>query len=92
MEKFNYPEKVIMIFNGITKLMSEGNKLHSIKVSDIAKAAGIGKGTIYEYFTSKEEILEKVLLYNMNIELSIVIEKINNANGFKSKIYSIKKA
>lgn len=89
MGKFDYPEKVIMIFNGITKLMSEGNKLYAIKVSDIAKAAGIGKGTIYEYFTSKEEILEKVLLYNMNLEISIVIERVNNTNGFKNKIYSI---
>ncbi len=41
-------QAAIQVFskNGITKS----------KMIDIAKAAGIGKGTIYEYFRSKEEI------------------------------------
>jgi len=30
------------------------------KISDIAKEAGIGKGTIYEYFRSKEEIFSAI--------------------------------
>ncbi len=30
--------------------------IHKTKVSDIAVAAGVGKGTLYEYFRSKEEI------------------------------------
>lgn len=28
-------------------------------ISDIAKAAGIGKGTVYEYFSTKEEIINQ---------------------------------
>lgn len=28
-------------------------------ISDIARAAGIGKGTVYEYFSTKEEIIEQ---------------------------------
>ncbi len=30
------------------------------KIADIAKEAGIGKGTVYEYFRSKEEILRGI--------------------------------
>jgi AcrR family transcriptional regulator len=32
--------------------------MESTKMTDIAQAAGIGKGTIYEYFRSKEEIFK----------------------------------
>ena len=31
----------------------------SVRIADIAKEAGIGKGTIYEYFSSKEDLLLK---------------------------------
>jgi len=31
------------------------------KIIDIAEAAGVGKGTVYEYFTGKEELLLMVL-------------------------------
>ncbi len=33
-----------------------------ITVQDIADAAGIGKATIYQYFTSKEEIIFRIML------------------------------
>lgn len=84
-----YSEKEVMIFNGVTKLINEGVKLHAIKVSDIAQAAGIGKGTIYDYFKSKEEILKKSLRYSMDIGISKVLSKINEVNGFKNKCYTI---
>ena len=37
---------------------SKGYK--ATRTSDIAAAAGIGKGTIYEYFRSKEELIEAI--------------------------------
>ena len=33
------------------------------RISDIAKAAGVGKGTVYEYYRSKEELLLEVCLH-----------------------------
>lgn len=84
-----YSEKEIMIFNGVTKLINEGVKLHAIKVSDIAQAAGIGKGTIYDYFKSKEEILKRSLRYSMDMGIMKVLNKINEANGFEDKCYTI---
>jgi AcrR family transcriptional regulator len=37
------------------------NVLSEITISQIAKTAGIGKGTIYDYFKNKEEILFEVV-------------------------------
>lgn len=84
-----HSEKEILIFNGVMKLMNEGVNIHTIKVADIAKSVGIGKGTVYEYFKSKDELLEKSLIYCMNLSLNKAIEKIDNANGFKEKIYTM---
>ena len=84
-----HSEKEILIFNGVMKLLNEGINIHTIKVADIAKSVGIGKGTVYEYFKSKEEILEKSLNYYMDLSLNEAIEKINDANGFREKIYTM---
>lgn len=49
-----------MILDAMQRLMNQ-NSAQSISVSDVAKEAGIGKGSIYYYFKSKEEILEAVI-------------------------------
>jgi len=54
------------------------------KIADIAVKAGIGKGTIYEYFSSKEEIFKAI--ENMFIADSInQIEKITASNNTPAK-------
>lgn len=49
-----------LILDAMQKLMSQ-TSTQAISVSDIAKEAGIGKGSIYYYFKSKENILEAVI-------------------------------
>lgn len=39
----------------------ENDNIEHISVSDIAKQAGIGKGSIYYYFSSKDEILNALI-------------------------------
>lgn len=36
---------------------------HKAKIEEIAKVAGIGKGTVYEYFSSKNELFEQMVEY-----------------------------
>lgn len=64
-----YPKKEQRIFEGVLALAEGGADLHLITVSDIARAAGIGKGTVYEYFSSKEDILAGTILYCIEGEL-----------------------
>jgi len=48
------------------------------KIADIAKEAGIGKGTVYEYFRSKNDIF-KVIEESVFSDFSIVFEELNSS-------------
>ncbi len=49
-------EKRPLILRAATELFAEQG-FAAVRVADIAERAGIGKGTVYEYFTSKDELL-----------------------------------
>jgi TetR/AcrR family fatty acid metabolism transcriptional regulator len=60
--------------SAITVFAREG--LDKGKIADIAKAAGIGKGTIYEYFRSKHDIfmaIEEYFLSNLNNTIEQIV-------------------
>ena len=57
----NLPEKKAAVFRAVLKLLRQGRPLGDLKVSEIAEAAGIGKGTVYEYFPSREELLRDAM-------------------------------
>jgi len=38
----------------------------AVRIADIAREAQVGKGTVYEYFTSKEELLQKACSLSCN--------------------------
>lgn len=61
-----YSPKEIAAFQGLFALAKDGRRFSSIKVQDIATAAGMGKGTLYEYFSSKEDILSGTILYALD--------------------------
>ena len=50
-------KKYDRILDALQQLLEE-QTIQNISVSDIAKEAGIGKGSIYYYFPSKEAILD----------------------------------
>lgn len=82
-----YSEKEIAIFNGIVELLNQGRRIHELKVSDISAAAGIGKSTAYEYFTSKEEILRQAIRYHMMREYSAVAAFVDRHDCFLSLLH-----
>ena len=55
------------IYKAVLELFEEGADLNSLTVSEITKRAGIGKGTAYEYFSDKEEMIATALLYHIAI-------------------------
>ena len=52
-----------MILDAMQELMGSAN-VQAISVSDIAQKAGIGKGSIYYYFSSKNDIIDAVIERN----------------------------
>ncbi|MEE9574304.1 MAG: TetR/AcrR family transcriptional regulator [Candidatus Neomarinimicrobiota bacterium] len=56
------------------------------KIADIAKQAGIGKGTIYEYFKSKDEIFSAIENLFVNDSITQVEQLINSKKSPTEKI------
>lgn len=54
-------DKSDIILNSAEELMCKMSNPESLTVDMIAKNAGIGKGSIYYYFKSKEEIIDAVI-------------------------------
>jgi len=72
-------EKKKEILFAVMEVMSQ-NGIENLKISDIAKYANIGKGTIYEYFKNKDEILESVFEYFFQLIEEGIINKIETAS------------
>ena len=62
-------EREVAIYRAALGLIEQGVNPSAMKVQQIACAAGIGKGTVYEYFSSKDEILLGVATYCFDCEI-----------------------
>lgn len=71
-------DKKEIILDSMEKLLIEGS---SFSISDVAKKAGIAKGGIYYYYSSKEEILDALIdrIYKNIIE--VCNKTLNETNG-----------
>ena len=60
---------------------------YQAKVEEIAAEAGVGKGTVYEYFSSKEEVFKEMLIYISREYVELLSER---ASGFRSAVDTIR--
>ncbi len=77
--------KVLALYRGVLELLDEGADVNGIKVSDITARAGIGKGTAYDYFKSREEIIACALLYDVEQKIEEEKEELDRHEGFRGK-------
>ena len=82
-------EKQILIYKAIVDLINEGADVTSMKVGEITARAGIGKGTAYEYFTSKEQMVMEALEYNTMLQIQTVKAMVEKADGFREKFMCV---
>lgn len=78
-----YPPKVKAMFEAVLELFESGRGLSSLTVSEITAKAGIGKGTAYEYFSSKEEIIAGALNYEAKKHIKIISNLIEEERNFR---------
>lgn len=78
-------DKIIAIYHAVEDFIAEGAELSNMRISDIAAKAGIGKGTTYEYFTSKEELVVKAMVYLVGSMTKRIINKMEKLDSFHDK-------
>ena len=68
------------------KSLVVNNCINSLTVSALAKEAGIGKGTIYEYFQNKEEIVFEIVNILMDKHSEKLLKELDRDISTKDKI------
>ncbi|AFS77388.1 transcriptional regulator, TetR family [Gottschalkia acidurici 9a] len=61
----NIKDKRSSILQACIKVFSQKG-YHKATIEDIANEAGIGKGTVYLYFSSKKELFEQMIEYSLD--------------------------
>lgn len=78
--------KINQLLTAVIELIEEGMDIHTMKVIDITNRAGIGKGTAYEYFKCKEELVVAALVWDMKGQIEKLREELLAAGDFKSQV------
>lgn len=86
MESTKMPPKVKAVYQAVIALFAEGADLNSLTVAEIAEKAGIGKGTVYEYFRNKEEMIAGALFYQMKECCENVYEQLSQEKRLYHKM------
>lgn len=86
-----YTEKQQKIFRTVLDLAGQGENLYTVKVQTIATAAGVGKGTLYEYFSSKQEILVHTMLWCLENELAALKGSLAPGGTFEQDLAALQR-
>lgn len=90
LEQFmNPPAKARRMFEAVIGFVREKVDPGSLKVQDITARAGVGKGTAYEYFSSKEELITLALFFDYGLRIQELKELLENMKSFEEKMYGI---
>ncbi|PIW70187.1 MAG: hypothetical protein COW08_03195, partial [Ignavibacteriales bacterium CG12_big_fil_rev_8_21_14_0_65_30_8] len=75
------------IIDSASQLFSQ-NDYHEVMIEDVAKNANIAKGTVYNYFDSKEELYFSLIEQKMSALTNSLIEKIKGENNKVSSLHA----
>jgi AcrR family transcriptional regulator len=68
------------------KILFTEKGFHNTKMEEIAAGAGVGKGTLYEYFKNKQDIFDEFCIENVSLMRQGIEEISNKDITFKEKL------
>jgi AcrR family transcriptional regulator len=74
------PNKRAQILRAATDVFS-AREFHTVPVEDVATAAGVGKGTLYLYFPTKEQLFYATILEALDVLLAELASAIRGLAG-----------
>lgn len=80
------PPKVLWMYEAVEQLIAEDADINDIRVSTITDKAGIGKGTAYDYFDTKEEILACAVIYYIQKETAEINRVLERKSSFAEQV------
>ncbi|WP_419768399.1 TetR/AcrR family transcriptional regulator [Arcobacter sp.] len=64
-------------------------RMRNLTVADVAKKAEIGKGTIYEYFENKDDIIFEIINMHIEFQHNEIINNIKKEKIIKNKVLQL---
>lgn len=64
-------------------------RFHEVRMEEIAEAAGMGKGTIYEYFTGKEDLFRELFKYSTEKYIRLAREAGQTKSDCRGKLLAL---
>ncbi|MFA5535731.1 MAG: TetR/AcrR family transcriptional regulator [Bacillota bacterium] len=83
---FEGTDRKKQILDAATKLFAEKG-FHHTTVGEIANFAGVGKGTVYEYFPSKKDVLKELLAAAIEYYFGLFPSKVAGNLKLKEKLH-----
>lgn len=80
------PPKVEKLYGAVRQLIQEGADVANVKVSSLTQLAGIGKGTAYEYFDTKEEIVACAVVYHVAVMMDWLRLRFHEKSSFEESL------
>lgn len=74
------------IFQAVIDHLRNEGFLMNLTITKIAKKADVGKGTVYEYFNSKEELIAETIIYMLEKNNAKICNLSNNSLNFKDSL------
>ena len=74
-------DKRAQIMRAVEELFSS-RRFHEITIEDVARKAGVGKGTVYRYFTDKDELFFQVAMAGYDDLCQVVADRVEDTGNF----------
>ena len=85
-EPWEIPSKVLRMYDAVIQLIEEGEDASTVRVSMITDRAGIGKGTAYDYFDTKEDIVACAVVFHIQRMFGLLEQELQKQECFEKQL------